>query len=202
MNSLAGVRTAGLVWLATGPAVCRAMPGETTGYDWKSFGVGFMVAGVCSYLPDLDHEGSTAGRAVGKGVSTGLKRLAGGHRMGLHSLTLVVAGFALTLWLTSTLALTWGALWSSLPPSFGAAMVAAHPLAYAVAVGLLSHIWCDLLTVQGVALLWPFSRRKFRIASLRTGGAGEDRYVLLVNVALVVVLLWHVHHIATANGLV
>lgn len=199
MNALAGVRTAGLAWLATGPAVCAMPPG---GFDWKSFGVGFGVAGVCSYLPDLDHEGSTAGRAVGKGVSTGLKRLAGGHRMGLHSLALVAAGFAVTLWLTSTLALTWAALWVSLPPSLAAAAVVAHPLAYAVAVGLLSHIWCDLLTVQGVALLWPLSRKKFRIASLRTGGAGEERYVTLVNVALVIVLFWHAHHVLMSNGLV
>lgn len=211
MNSLAGVRTAGLVWLATGPAVCASttVSGDG-GFAWKSFAVGFGVAGVLSYIPDLDHEGSTAGRAVGKGVSNGLRKVAGGHRMGLHSLTLVVLAFWVTLWLTDT---HMAVLWQFAPPfdyfslaswefAIGAAMTSAHPLAYAAAVGLLSHIWCDLMTVQGVALLWPFRRRKFRIASLRTGGAGEERYVLLVNVALIVVALWHVHRVLASTGLV
>jgi len=37
-------------------------------------------------------------------------------------------------------------------------------------VGYLSHILLDMLTVYGVALLWPISSKRFRFARFSTGG--------------------------------
>jgi membrane-bound metal-dependent hydrolase YbcI (DUF457 family) len=196
VNSLAGVRTAGLVWLATGPAVCA----RPDGFDVKSFAAGFMVAGTTSYFADFDHERSTAGRAAGAGVSKAIARLCGGHRMGMHSLLLVSLAFLATCWATSTLGPAWAALtaswsitafWSSL--AWSAAFNVAHPIAFAVATGWLAHIFCDTLTVMGAGLLWPLTRRRFRIGNLTTGGQAEDHYVTLITCAALVVAAWHLN---------
>lgn len=41
------------------------------------------------------------------------------------------------------------------------------------AYGVLIHIACDFVTVGGVPLLWPFTRRKFAVRLFRVGGKGE-----------------------------
>ena len=43
-------------------------------------------------------------------------------------------------------------------------------LSFEVFVGMLSHITLDMLTKMGVGLLWPVSRRMFRVGEFRTGG--------------------------------
>jgi membrane-bound metal-dependent hydrolase YbcI (DUF457 family) len=184
------------VWLATGPAVCS----RPDGFDVKSFIVGFPIAGAMSFIADLDHERSTAGRAVGRSVSRGIARICGGHRMGMHSLFLVTLAFLATCWFTSTLGASWEALtgpwlvtspWSSL--AWTALWNTAHPVAFAVAFGWLAHIWCDLLTVMGVALLWPVLKRKFRLGNLTTGGRAEDHYVTLITCLALAVAVWHLN---------
>lgn len=47
-------------------------------------------------------------------------------------------------------------------------------LPWAVAVGAGSHIATDCLTDKGCPLLYPFSRRRFRIPLFTTGGRGKD----------------------------
>lgn len=196
MNSLAGVRTAGLVWLATGPAVCA----RPDGFDTKSFIVGFPIAGAMSFIADLDHEKSTAGRAAGRRVSRAIAKVCGGHRMGMHSLFLVAVAFLATCWFTSTLGPAWAALtdpwlitspWGSL--DWTALWNTAHPVAFAVSGGWLAHIWCDSLTVMGCAWLWPILKTKFRFGNLRTGGQGEDVYVTIVSCLAVLVLAYHLN---------
>ena len=43
-----------------------------------------------------------------------------------------------------------------------------------VGIGALIHVLLDMLTVSGVALFWPISDRKFRLASFRTGGLFDN----------------------------
>lgn len=50
-------------------------------------------------------------------------------------------------------------------------------LPFAVGVGSAAHLVGDMLTKEGVPLLWPVSRRRFRIASLSTGGFIEQLLV-------------------------
>lgn len=50
-------------------------------------------------------------------------------------------------------------------------------LPWAVGVGSAAHLVGDMLTREGVPLLWPVSRRRFRIASLSTGGTIEQLLV-------------------------
>jgi len=50
-------------------------------------------------------------------------------------------------------------------------------LPWAVAVGATAHLVGDMLTRDGVPLLWPVSSRRHRIASLSTGGTIEQLVV-------------------------
>lgn len=55
--------------------------------------------------------------------------------------------------------------------------VIAGVLPWAVAVGVAAHLVGDMLTREGVPLLWPIAARRFRIASLSTGGTIEQLLV-------------------------
>ena len=57
-----------------------------------------------------------------------------------------------------------------------------------VLAGMLSHVVLDMMTVSGVALLYPLSNRRFRIASFRTGGI-FDHFLLALGVLLVLFVL-------------
>lgn len=143
MNAKAGVVTAQVAWLATAPWL--ATP------DTKEWLFGFVVAGVASYLPDLDHPGSTAGRAV-PGILQRLFRWAcGGHRMLAHS-ALAVLG---VWWLTQFL-------------------LEDQTIADSAAVGYSAHIFTDMLTVQGVGLLYGFGL-PFLLAGKVLAGLGATR---------------------------
>jgi inner membrane protein len=158
MNAKAGIVTSQVAWLAAIPLVAP---------DWKAVGLGFAVAGVASYLPDLDHDSSTAGRNLGP-LPKILRTVGGGHRMATHSALAVALAYVLATYLVS--------------PHFG----------LAVAIGWASHIWCDLLTIQGTGLFWPATRRKFHIGYMVTGRRGEEVYIRLTQAVGVLVLLLYV----------
>lgn len=147
MNARAGVVTSQVVWFASLP-VLAATPALSQSV--RGALAGFVVAALASFLPDLDHPRATVGRYMPDLI----RRLMGGHRMGSHSL-LAVAG---SWWLTGYL-------------------LENRIVANAMAVGWLSHVVLDMLTVQGVGLLYPLSRRRFRIGWMTTGSKGEDRFV-------------------------
>lgn len=150
MNARAGVVTSQVAWLASLP-VTAAAPDMTT--SLKGAAAGFLFAALASFLADLDHPGSTAGRYMPRWF----RRLMGGHRMGCHSIFMI----AFAWWLTDYLL--------------------DNPIvASAVAVGWGSHVFIDMLTRQGVGLLYPLSKRKIRIGWFTTGSQGEDRFVLVM----------------------
>lgn len=73
-------------------------------------------------------------------------------------------------------------------------------LPWAVAVGVAAHLLGDMLTREGVPLLWPGAARRFRIASLSTGGTVEQ---LLVGPGLALcalVLGWQLYGHAALYG--
>lgn len=204
MNAVAGTKTAGVAWTLIAPAVVATHePDGSWHVDWKNAAAGLVIAVVFSYLPDLDHEGSTAGRALGKVGSRILRRIGGGHRGLTHSLFAIVGTWLVWAWIFDATTLA-DAFWNSgvqaavagLHPIaliHALAPLSVHPLAWAAGTGLASHIWCDALTVMGVPLLWP-KQRKYRIASIRTGSPAEDHYTEIVQV------LWGV--LALAYGII
>jgi inner membrane protein len=120
---------------------------------FRTAAVGSVIAVVTSYLPDIEHEKATAGQAAGRWLSKAIRTLAGGHRMATHSLFALLVVWSITWWGLESI-----------------------PLAWAAAIGLAGHIFTDLLTVQGVALFWPW-RVKVHIGFMTTGSRMEGWYV-------------------------
>ncbi len=102
------------------------------------------------------------------------------HRMLLHSLpSLAVATLILTV--------VWALL--SLPyPSLAILGFAA---------GYASHILLDMLTVRGVALLYPFTRRRYRILRLSSSSPAANT---LLTVSSTVILLLIILYKLAATG--
>lgn len=178
----AGLTTATVAWAAAIPLAAE--------HDPKGAVAGFAFAWIGSILPDLDHRGSTGGRLLGERTQRLIRWVAGGHRMGTHSL--------LGVWVA------WSLVRFFLESTQG------HTVANAMAVGVLSHMFTDILTVQGIGWLWPFgypflwtarwlapSRRarplvkalarlgralnaKTRVGWITTGSEFERRYVVAV----------------------
>lgn len=109
---------------------------------------------VGSLIPDLDHPKSVIGKKV-KPVSKGISK-AFGHRGMTHSPIALILYTMFILKLTSNpegyyeLLFNYGAIGS--------------------AVGYLSHLILDMLTIGGIPLFYPMSKKKFKLAKFKTGG--------------------------------
>jgi len=62
-------------------------------------------------------------------------------------------------------------------------------LAFGFILGFLSHLFLDCLTRQGVMLLWPISKKRFRFL-LRSGGLLEDVIFVLLLLVDVLLIVW------------
>lgn len=172
-------------------------------------------------VPDLDEPKSTISQQFGplsKPVSGFTRRLAGGHRMATHSwlmlLIMFFVGWAATLSsvvaaLVMALSFMLG-MRTVLPTSMshaqdplivGSVMVGAvigygdaiDPMVLWIApvLGVLMHQLGDIITPQGVPLLWP-SKKNVSITMFRAGSVQEtDVAVPLLLIALTITLvLW------------
>jgi len=183
VNARAGVNTAWVGWFASLPVTVSApvwssahLAGTTIllpGQGMKDALAGFILAGLASFLPDLDHHNSTVGRYVPRWI----RGLMGGHRMLTHSALSVLFAWGLTGWLLSN--------WT---------------LAHAVAIGWGLHIFIDMLTVDGVGLLYPLVKHKIRIGWMVTGSKSEDRFVTGVQMLGGMVAVWYGVLIILSSG--
>jgi inner membrane protein len=127
-----------------------------------------LIAGVAlgSLLPDIDEPKSKVGRKAPI-LSHGIK-LFFGHRGITHTLLASIIVGSLLFYFSKGF------------PS---------PLAIGLTIGYLFHILEDALSIEGVPLLFPITKKHFGIPIYRTGGLRE--YVILV-----VTLLWigHLRH--------
>jgi len=134
------------------------------------------VATVAALLPDVDSDEATirqvtgtarSGGCFGRLLSVGVTLL-GGHRGALtHSLL---------AWLVASLV--------------AGVYFRGSMLFVTFALGYLSHLVADALTMEGVPLLWPIYRKRIRLLpallAIRTGGARE--YMATVALGVFVVL--------------
>ncbi|MFF2531548.1 metal-dependent hydrolase [Brevibacillus sp. NPDC058079] len=121
---------------------------------------GLFIAGSVfgSLLPDIDHRGSYLGRRLP--VLSFLANATMGHRGATHAPFITVA-------LTTLCALATHYFLD------GIALLFCLTLLAGCMIGALSHIFLDSLTKSGVPLLFPLSKKHYRLASLKTGGIGE-----------------------------
>jgi len=174
-----------VVGAAAGLTATRLAPGPLA--------VGVLLTAGAAVLPDIDHPDATCARSFGfvtMAFAWLIEHVSGGHRHGTHSLVGIAAfsaaafaadtyrqlpagkitlGLLLTLVIASALrALRIGGHWADLLAVGGAAAmlwsgygVAGVP--WAIAIGTATHIAGDMLTDEGVPLLWPLSRRHVRL---------------------------------------
>jgi membrane-bound metal-dependent hydrolase YbcI (DUF457 family) len=168
---------------------------------------GTVVCAGAAMLPDIDHPNSTVTHSLGPvtGVlSNVVNKLAGGHRMGTHSIPFAIgmgllATFGLHYWHSPLLALILCFFFISLAVgvlteasavvctviSAGVAgvIVMAVPmqkigaswLAVAIVLGCVLHMLADLVTTEGIPLFWPISKKKISMPICgHTGGTGEN----------------------------
>lgn len=148
--------------------------------DWRAFVLGFPLAAAMAFGPDIDHPNSHAARIFGRNTSKLARKAAKGHRGGMHSAPMVLAVAVLSMWLL------YDTEWC----------------AWAAGIGWASHIFTDLLTKQGVRLLWPLGTilgalwkplkaldRKVRIAWFTTGSKAEVAYNVIVLIAFGVLIV-------------
>ena len=122
-----GLLTANVAWLGAAPWYVQ--------HDWKGWVAGFGFTMIGSALPDLDHRSSTLGALAGRRTQWVIRKVAGGHRAGTHSLPGVYL-----VWLLCTFLLD---------------STQGRTVSDALAIGVLAHMFTDLLTVLGIAWLYP-----------------------------------------------
>lgn len=157
-------------WIYFGGATITQVRADGLGQAALIFIPTMFCAHQAALWPDIEHQNSTITHrtVAGHRVSQAIRSIAGGHRMGTHSIAATLAvgitAFMLAVILSvagaHTLGGQGGAGWSvpplEIPLTFG----------LAVAVGFGSHILGDLLNPQGCALFWPLSRRRIHFMRL------------------------------------
>ena len=131
---------------------------------------GVLYVGLSTFwalMPDIDHHNSTITKLGGWATRfiSWCIRLISPHRGLTHSalgigLMTVVLAYFLPAW-----------------------------VAVACAVGCLTHVVGDMLTKAGVLFWFPFSKKKTRLARIKTGGMFEKWAVVPVTFVAVVVLV-------------
>lgn len=109
------------------------------------------IAAAAALLPDIDHPNSTIAHRI---PGSGIVSLFVQHRGATHSLLALAAA--------------------------SAAEHTVLPLALWIpaAAGYASHLLLDLITPEGIPLLWPISRARTAVPLVRTGGLIEHAIVL------------------------
>jgi inner membrane protein len=158
-------RSHALIGTAAGVATAKALGGPLA--------LSGLLTGLAALLPDVDHPHSLVGRMLPRWWH----RLTPGHRGPTHSLAWC-AGLALLVWAAQSLA---------------AGQPAAPLLATALAVGTLSHVLADGLTVAGVPLWWPVRRRRLVFLGALAFRTHSWAEVVVVGVAVAGTAWWVAH---------
>lgn len=140
-----------------------------------------------SMIPDIDHRGSTIGKKYK--ISSFVIGKLFGHRKFTHSIMFIVLLslvnflflYLLSIWLNQILIeISERSMFMELEIS---PVKLALFLTAGLALGMVSHIIGDLLTIQGVRLWSPFSQKRFRLPfSFKTGGSIETLLSVLLSV--------------------
>lgn len=147
-------------------------------------GLGAVMAGAFlgSILPDIDHKGSFIGRRLK--VTSFIVNHTVGHRGLTHALIFTIGLTTLLLFLVMQL--------SGFPQMIMLLFV------LGLFGGMISHLLLDMMTKQGIPLLYPFTKKNYSIARFKTGGIGE--YIAQgICVVIIVFMLKDISFVALAQ---
>ena len=138
--------------------------------DIASFeGMVFITGAVIgSLFPDIDHRGSYLGRKAK--ITSTITNALFGHRGITHS-PIAMGAFVFFLYLLSKLFIVTSPfikLWF-----------------IGFFLGILSHIFLDMLTKGGVPLLLPFTRKRISLTKMKTGSMGEKLVMIIMVIVCV-----------------
>lgn len=124
-----------------------------------------IVAGATlgSLLPDIDHTKSFIGRKAP--VTSHVVSAVSKHRGFFHTpVAIVVAAVALSVGI----------------PLFLEGQIQNSAILFATGLipGMLSHIILDTFNKGGISWLWPISKKRFRVLSIRTDGLMEKLFTI------------------------
>lgn len=128
--------------------------------DSIGFDSGLIITGasiIGSLLPDIDKEGSFISNRIPIG---GIIEKSFGHRKLIHSLAFWVVVFMLTVGFMGNVAI-------------------------GIFAGVVSHLVLDTFNHNGVPWMYPFNRKRFHVASIRTRGTGEFMFGVCLTVLTV-----------------
>ncbi|MFJ8531234.1 metal-dependent hydrolase [Bacillus sp. NPDC094106] len=139
---------------------CTAMMQSPITYD-KCLLSGTLLIGsfIGSLLPDIDHPNSKVGKKL-KLLSWGINKVFG-HRGLTHTLLFTMLLSILLFFCTTFFN--------------GYLQVMYSQFVIGVTVGYLSHLLLDSMTKSGVPLLYPFTKKHFRIAKFKTN---RDEFIV------------------------
>lgn len=155
--------THALLGLGVGVAVAAIAPADTV-----LRAATIAAGGIGGLLPDIDHPKAMISKyAIGIG---GAVRLVASHRGPTHTVLFIAAVMGLLLLIKA--------------PEW---------IMAAAAGGLVSHLLADMLTVAGVPILMPLSKRNFRLAPylvLKATSWFLESLAMVGSVALIGFILW------------
>lgn len=136
--------------------------------------MGSVICGALlgSLLPDIDHRNSYIGRKLKIASFIISKTL--GHRSVVHT-PLVIFAFSALLFSFS------GGL-------TGRIQAILTPFLYGLSCGMWSHLLLDMMTKRGIPLLYPLSKRSFRIATFKGGGIGDTIAIMGCTILMLLML--------------
>lgn len=134
---------------------------------------GLVVAGAAlgSLLPDIDHKNSTISKKhkITSWIMTHLFE----HRGFTHAPLIQMLFVAILFYLGKNLGGVIGYSYLGFVVGLG--------------IGILSHTLLDWLTVGGVPLLYPFTKRRFHLMSLKTSKHSKGMAIFLTLITIVII---------------
>ncbi|MGB9812381.1 MAG: metal-dependent hydrolase [Thermovenabulum sp.] len=125
------------------------------------------ISAISALIPDIDMPGSKIGRKA-KPASFILNKTVG-HRGIMHSLLgAIITAFIVKMYLSLQ-------HFNYIIPGLNEAKITAGLL-----IGYLSHLLGDMMTKEGIPLLYPLIRRKISIVGIKSGGIAEQIFSIIL----------------------
>jgi inner membrane protein len=152
--------------MLVGLAGIKASKGIDLDLDTMSQVILVCTSTLSSLLPDIDHKGSYIGRrakVTSKITSSIFKHRGVTHSPVLVSIFMLILNFFIT------------------NPMI-------KPMLWGIYLGIMSHIFLDMVTKGGIPLLYPLSKKKYSLTKIKTGSFIET-IIMVAMIAAIIILI-------------